>query len=134
MSSDWNSTNDLSTCGIRSARVNPWATSCCLTVWMNGARLSETVSPSTVTAPPPSPVNALTNASCATRLAWIQASSNAWLWTIRSTWVRTKPCTPLATGPANPCSAAAAWGGSPRPSTRALSASTTWVVSAWMSM
>ena len=89
---------------------------------------------SIVTAPPPSPVRALTSASWATRLAWIQASSNAWLWTIRSTWVRTKPCTPLATGPASPCSAAAAWGGSPRPSTRALRASTTWVVSAWTSM
>jgi hypothetical protein len=58
MSADWNSTKEALTCGIRVARPNPEATSRCLTVWMNGARLRLTVSPSTVIAPPPCPVRA----------------------------------------------------------------------------
>jgi hypothetical protein len=86
MSADWNTVKEASTSGIRAARVNPAAVSCCLTVWMNAARLMLTVSSSTVTAPPPSPVSASTSSSCASRLAWTQASANAWLWTILATW------------------------------------------------
>jgi hypothetical protein len=91
MSSDWNSTKEAFTSGIRAATVNPASTSRCLTVWMNAARLTLTVSFSTVTAPPPSPVRALTSSAWATRLAWTQASAKASLATTLPTSVRTKP-------------------------------------------
>ena len=77
MSADWNRTKEALTCGVRVARPNPESTSRALTVWMNGARLRVTVSPSTVTAPPPWPVRVLTSAWWATRLASTQASANA---------------------------------------------------------
>ena len=51
MSADWNSTNEASTSGIRSARVKP-STSRALTTWMKAARFTLTVSFSTVTVPP----------------------------------------------------------------------------------
>jgi hypothetical protein len=53
MSLDWNSTKEALTSGIRSARVKPESTSRALTVWMKAARLTLTVSLSTVTAPVP---------------------------------------------------------------------------------
>jgi hypothetical protein len=77
MSADWKTTKEALTSGMRAARPNPEATIRCLPVWMNGARLRLTVSPSTVTAPSPCPVRALTSASWATRLACTQASANA---------------------------------------------------------
>src|ERR671911_3148560 len=124
---DWKSTKEALTCGIRSARVNPAATSCCLTVWMNAARLMLTVSPSTVTAPPPSPVKALTSSSWASRLACNHASANAGLWTILPTWVRVKLCTPLAIGVESARSWTASCGGRPR----SARASTAWEVRPW---
>jgi hypothetical protein len=124
-----NSTKEALTSGIRAARANPEATSCCLTVWMKGARLTLTVSPWTVTVSPPWPVRALTSVWWATRLAWTQASAKAWLWTILPTSVRTKLWMPLASGPANPRSRSASWGRTPW----AASASTDWLVRPWTS-
>jgi hypothetical protein len=77
MSLDWNSTKEACTSGIRAARVKPESTSRCLTVWMKAARLTLTVSFWTVTAPPPSPVRALTSSAWATRLACTHASAKA---------------------------------------------------------
>jgi hypothetical protein len=113
---------------MRAARVNPEATSRCLTVWMNAARLTLTVSFSTVTAPP-SPVKALTSSAWATRLAWTQASAKASLATTVPTCSRVKLCTPLVMGTANACNWTATSGDSPRLD----SASTAWRVMPWMS-
>src|SRR4029450_7660493 len=96
-----------------------------------GAMLMLTVSFSTVTDPPPSPVRALTSSVWAARLAWTQASAKASLWTTLATWVRVKLWTPLAIGTARACSWAATWGRSPPRSVRAAMA---WVVTPWTSM
>jgi hypothetical protein len=85
MSLDWNTTKEASTSGIRAATLNPASTRRALTTWMKAARLTDTVSFSTVTAPPPSPVRALTSSPWAARLAWTQASANASLWTTLAT-------------------------------------------------
>jgi len=130
MSADLNSTNEAFTCGIRAARLNPEAVSCCLTCWMSGARLRLTVSFLTVIAPPPLPVRARTSSAWAARLAWTQASANAWLWTILPTWVRVKLWIPPAIGPSSAWSWSAIRGGSPRPAR----ASTVWVVRPLTSM
>src|SRR6266496_2763736 len=116
---DWNSTKEALVSGILAARLNPEATSCCLTVWISGPRLS-------VTAPPPLPVRALTSAACAWRLTWTQALANAALLVILATWLWVKLCTPLATGTAKLWSWAARLGGSPC----LASASTAWLYSA----
>jgi hypothetical protein len=130
MSADWNTVKEAFTSGMRAARVNPAATSCCLTVWMNAARSTLTVSPWTVMVSP-WPVRALTSSSWATRLACTHASANAWLWTILATWEWVKLSTPLSIGPASAGSRSATCGGSPP---RLASAFTVWVTSPSTSM
>jgi hypothetical protein len=130
ISADWNSTKEAFTSGMRAATEKPESTSRALTVWMKAARFTLTVSFSTVTAPPPSPVRAATSSWWATRLAWIQASAKASLWTTLATWSWVKLCTPLAIGTASAWSWVASSGGSPRPDR----ASTAWVVRPWTSM
>src|SRR6266699_1157328 len=110
---DWNSTKEALVSGILAARLNPEATSCCLTVWISGPRSSVTVSLLIVTAPPPLPVRALTSAACAWRLTCTQAVANAALLVILATCEWVKLCTPLATGTAKLWSWAARLGGSP---------------------
>src|SRR6266487_5586810 len=110
---DWNRAKVALVSGILAARLNPEATSCCLTVWISGPRLSVTVSFWIVTAPPPLPVSALTSASCAWRLTCTQAVANAALLVILATCEWVKLCTPLATGTAKLWSWAARLGGSP---------------------
>src|SRR5215218_5946593 len=123
MSWDWNSTKEAFTSGIRAATENPASTSRCLTTWMKAARLTLTVSFSTVTDPPPSPVRALTSSSWAARLAWTQASAKASLSTTLATWLRVKLWTPLAIGTARARSWSARAGGR----SRSARASTAWL-------
>ena len=130
MSSDWNSTNEAFTSGMRAATENPASTSRALTVWMKAARLRLTVSFSTVIDPPPSPVRAATSSAWATRLACTQASAKASLATTLPTWLRVKRCTPLAMGPLSAWSWSATCGGR---FPRWVKASTAWVVRPWMS-
>ena len=69
-----------------------------MTVAMNAAMFTLTVSFSTVMDPDVSPVKAATSCSCATRLAETQASAKASLCTTRSTWLRVKLSIPFASG------------------------------------
>ncbi len=77
---------------------------------MKGARFTLTVSSFTVSAPPPSPVIALTSCSCATWLACTHAWAKVSLATMLATCVRVKLWTPLAIGPASARSPSAARG------------------------
>ena len=109
--SDCMSTKDRSIVGIRSAMVNPSATSRSLTWSITGPRLRVTVSPCALIAPPGVPSSRVTTCSCATRLTRSHTTANCGLATIRSTCVRVKLSMPLLMGTASAGSAVASRGG-----------------------
>lgn len=113
MSFDWTTTKSVWTSGIFAATPIPAATNRSLTWATIGATSMATSSSFSETAPPPSPVRALSTDECTLRLASTQTFSKALLLTTRSTVPLTSCVRPLVIGPSRFPTSWAAFGGTP---------------------